>query len=340
MIADYNGLPADTYATLPREERLRYIAKSLSTIALEVKTLQEIIDAELESDRDEVNVATIRLLGKQAMQVTQATSEIGSTIETPAIQEVVELQEPEVDINLVIVQPEIEPAKAAAALPGEQTNPYRKEKYPIPLNNRYYARLFPAEELPPINFDENMETLEIVITGENMITLNGREIYLTGDELYLYNLLMRHRDQDQIKTSQFFDHGFRMKPSRSTSVALSNIMVRLRSKLVADTDSGQVELISKHGNTSGTTYSVTPATIRHGVVREGSEVTVEFTDKEGGNATFRVQNIHKEPDPESKTRTLSREMPMVAGAWHKKPGDTFTFTLPSGDVEARIVAIS
>lgn len=209
-----------------------------------------------------------------------------------------------------------------------------EEKSLPPRNGRYYERILLADEIPPIELEEGIDPIDIHITSDDTITMDGKEIKLTGARLFVFNAFLKLRDKDTITASDIRALGFRSDAS-SLSVAISRIMELLR----VEDDSGYRELITRHGETRGSFYTINPAAISTDVVREGSTVTVDFGD---GDGTETIQMPYKNGvrNSGSSATTIPVGSPLLEKLSGAKLGQTIGYKGLDGKlVELKILAI-
>jgi hypothetical protein len=334
--------------------RIQQIREALAHLVIAAGILSEVAEDELRdsvranrevSGPDRVNLQaigtsllTLSAITKKTNTTVKNALELGTPPELPQIHDTTEAPETvELPKEPVALRTHEKPktprphlvemsARTSAVARVQQTKPARtsppsskKEKQPaVRENTRFYSRIIAAEEMPPMEFDGEVEPIDIHIVSDDTITLNGEEIKLKRDQLFLFNAFMMLRNKIDIKASDIRKLGCRWGTTKSDFVLLSQAIGNFR-ELMQDINGPEDKvLITRRGKNNGTTYQVNPVTITTDIVREGSIVTVNFFDGEDDEqATFRIANSYKESRPDSSAQTLnpSLQLPsLVIGA--------------------------
>jgi hypothetical protein len=219
--------------------------------------------------------------------------------------------------------------------------PAKQEKQPARGSSRFYSRIVAAEEIPPIELDEAANPLLIHIASDDTITLNGKEVTLGGDRLFVFNAFMMLRDKSTITANDIRMLGFRLEPSDAATVTLSRAIKQVCRYFQDEAGADSDGLIARQGEGGHVSYRVNPAVVITDFVREGSTVTVDFLD-EGDDSlqTFRVANRYKQHSPDSSIKLLSSDLPLTVKLLGAKRNEIVKYTNNNGEaLKLKVVGI-
>lgn len=233
-----------------------------SAVHLEMSGLA--LDGESLGEADEEKY---RELGKRFVEIAQFSNAIAEslgvnneatqfaleTVDTPETSFIADAEVVEEDVS---PEPEPTPENKTVA-PSEQPKVRRRRRKQQTFEGKYYDAIIPPAELPAVESNGH-EPIPLTITADSTISLNGTDIELKGDRMYIFNALMGLRDQTpaakDIRGLGEFRPGAE-ETSDSTNTAFSNAMKKLRAEL---NEAAETELIKKHGDKLQTKYGVDP----------------------------------------------------------------------------------
>jgi hypothetical protein len=144
----------------------------------------------------------------------------------------------------------------ASSRPDTQETQEQKSHTKKKFEGELYEAIVPEKTTPLIELREGMVPINIRISTDNMIIIEGTKIELEDDRLFIFNGLMRLRDHI-MRARDIQDLGFRPDvPATAAAQAFSKAMVSIRSEL---NQAAGIEIVKRIGEKAGTKYAVNPA---------------------------------------------------------------------------------
>lgn len=134
-----------------------------------------------------------------------------------------------------------------------------REKQKIQYEGELYTRIVSEKQTPVMELREGMEPIPIRIITDDTLVINGEKVVLEGDQLFIFNALMKLRD-GMITAKDMREFGFRID-GPSASATFSKAMTGLMGELQQAAGPEQPTIIKKIGQAAGVKYAVNPAVI-------------------------------------------------------------------------------
>lgn len=161
--------------------------------------------------------------------------------------------------------------KATSHLSPDKKSTVEKPRY----EGELYRRIISEKDTPLMELREGMEAIPIRIVTDDTIIVNGEKIVLEGDELFIFNGLMKLRDNVRA-SKEIRKLGFRLD-GPSGSAAFSKAMKDLIGQIDNATGPNHPVIIKKIGEAAGTKYAVNPSVV---LEEERIDIDAEENDTE------------------------------------------------------------
>jgi hypothetical protein len=121
----------------------------------------------------------------------------------------------------------------------------------------YYEAIISLEDVPVIENGDGNSPIDVTITSDETIMLNGNTIILNDDKLFVFNALMLHRDRPRT-AREIRRLGFR--PTEQQPSVINNAFHSAIKTLAEELDQAAgVEIIEIEGKTVNTRYIINPS---------------------------------------------------------------------------------
>ena len=247
------------------EQSLRSIGATLIRISQMGINTANSLAATIGTDQIALDVPTTLL---EQPSVTSAVQAMPKTPEQPNLQPAVgtqpRAQEPQAaavkteaaPAELVVKgeEPVAEPQKVASISQVET----REKKTPA-YEGELYTRIVPESVTPIMELRKGMIAIPLRIVTDDTVIINGEKVMLEGDQLFIFNALMKLRD-NLIAAKDMRKLGFRLE-GQPGAIAFSQAMRELTSQLQQAAGPELPTLIKRTGKAAGTKYAVNPAIV-------------------------------------------------------------------------------